>query len=93
MPTVYGVGFLLLCGACHLLLATLTYLRTRHPRHVHCPTTGTRATITLDAVAGALLLTRPEDIKVVRCSLWPEHRHCFQDCRDGHSNRCRAPRP
>jgi hypothetical protein len=89
MPASYAVAILALWGACHVLLAVLTYIRVRRPRVVCCPVTGARATITVDALRGALLLTRPEDIAVVHCSEWLEHRRCFQACRErtGSNNR------
>jgi hypothetical protein len=82
MPTSYAAGLIALFAVCYLVLAGLSYLRTRGLRVVHCPVTRTRAFVRLDALRGALLLNRPEEVKVAHCSLWPERRGCFQWCRD-----------
>jgi hypothetical protein len=96
MSASHAVTLLALFAITHLVLGWIAFRRHRGARAVRCPMTRGRAVVRLDAMRAALLLTRPEDVKVVRCSLWPEHRNCYQWCREevehpnGSDGRCCA---
>lgn len=58
--------------------------RTRGTREVQCPRDGSRAIIGLDTwyAVRKHALGDPEFL-VSRCSQWPRHAGCAQQCRDG----------
>jgi hypothetical protein len=82
MPSSYAAGMFLLLACAHLFLAIVSYARYRRPRVVRCPMAGVPARVAFDALRAAVLLTRPAQVRVISCSLWPERRQCFQGCRD-----------
>jgi hypothetical protein len=59
-----------------------TYRRHREPRIVRCPENRTTASIALDAPYAAI--TQPSMgspmLRVQRCSRWPRHQDCDQQC-------------
>jgi hypothetical protein len=59
-----------------------TYRRHREPRIVRCPQNGRTASIELDAPYAAMTqasIGRPM-LRVKRCSRWPRHQDCDQEC-------------
>jgi len=57
------------------------YLRSRRPRQVTCPHAQHFATVALDARHAVRMYALGEpDLRVKTCTLWPERRHCPQDC-------------
>ena len=59
-----------------------TWLRYRGTRIVRCPLTGSTASIDLDAVYAATSQASfgYPMLRVKRCSRWPRHRDCDQEC-------------
>jgi hypothetical protein len=58
-----------------------TYRRFRPPRTVTCPENHEPAEIQIDAgeAAATAAFGKPE-LRVRRCSRWPEHEQCGQEC-------------
>lgn len=59
-----------------------TYRRHREPRIVRCPENGRTASIELDAPYAAMThaSTGRPMLRVKRCSRWPHHQDCDQEC-------------
>ena len=59
-----------------------TYRRHREPRIVRCPENGGTASIELDAPYAAMTQasTGYPMLRVKRCSRWPHHQDCDQEC-------------
>jgi hypothetical protein len=51
------------------------------PQFVHCPETGRRVHVRLDATLAALTaVPGPAKLMMTECELWPERQHCEQLC-------------
>ena len=59
-----------------------TFRRHREPRIVRCPENGRTASIELDAPYAAIThaSTGRPMLRVKRCSRWPHHQDCDQEC-------------
>ena len=70
-------------GALYVVVPVVadTYSRFRHSRTVTCPDTQAPAEIDIDAgqAAASSAFGKPE-LRVKRCSRWPEHEECGQEC-------------
>jgi hypothetical protein len=73
-------------GALYVVVPVVanTYRRFRGPRTVTCPETNQPADIELDSVhaAAGAAFGKP-DLRVERCSRWPERHECGQECLSG----------
>ena len=70
-------------GALYVVVPVVTdaYRRFRGTKVVICPETHAPAEIQLDVgQAAASMATGPPDLKVTRCSRWPERHYCDQAC-------------
>lgn len=70
-------------GAIYVVLPVIanTYRRYRGPWMVECPDTDTSAEIAVDATHAALTSAAgAPDVRVRRCSHWPERQGCDQSC-------------
>jgi hypothetical protein len=57
------------------------FFRFRRRRMVRCPATGLTAEIAIDARHAALTaVPGPPEVRVARCSLWPDRGDCEQKC-------------
>ncbi len=77
------VGPIAALGALYVVIpvATDAYRRFRGTKTVTCPDTGTAADVQLDTHHAALSMAfGPPDLKVTRCSRWPERHYCDQGC-------------
>ena len=77
------VGPIAALGTLYVVIpvATDAYRRFRGAKPVTCPDTGLPAEIRLDTNHAAISSAfGPADLKVTRCSRWPERHYCDQAC-------------
>jgi hypothetical protein len=76
VPLLFGVVLAVYAG-----IAVVTWRRTRGQRVVTCPEMRKLAAVELDTGhAVVTALWESADLRVKKCSRWPEHRKCDQGC-------------
>src|SRR5262245_63199419 len=80
---LYLIGLLLVIAAAYFFVAPIagTFAKFRGKRVITCPETRKAAAVEVDAAhAGLSAIFHQPDLRLKRCSRWPEREDCGQEC-------------